>query len=244
MKASGLDAVLAGLSPAAVSPPQGSREGQFARAPVTGVPSSGATQPGMPTIPGLVSRGTPVVPSTARSAPAINRNVYRELVLPGVNRTMSAPLRPSSRIIPVSVEAQFANLNVYTLVIPNPGPAEYSSDWVMWFSERQPGEGENLHISAPIPSRKYSRVDQRTSSANAPVKATFQLAATIDHMGHLAAIRVLRGSTAAELRSKAVEDLETWEFKPALRNGDAIDVDVVLEIPFQLRLEAAGPQPQ
>jgi hypothetical protein len=34
-------------------------------------------------------------------------------------------------------------------------------------------------------------------------------------------------------------ELQTWEFKPTLRNGEPIDVDVVLEIPFEFRPPAA-----
>lgn len=229
--ASGLEAVMVGLSPATVSPPQGSRSGQFARAPVTGTPSSGIAPAGTAIVPDLVARGKITEPTSVTAHAPIDRTVFREITLPGVNRTMSAPLRPSSRIIPVSVEARFSNRNVYTLVIPGPGLPGYTGDWVMWFSERQPGQDAGSRILAPIPSRKYSRVDSTTSTAPA-VKADFQFAAIIDRSGLLASPVVLRGPDA--LRRMALEELETWGFKPALRNGDPIDVDIVLEIPFQL----------
>ena len=41
---------------------------------------------------------------------------------------------------------------------------------------------------------------------------------------------------SSDLRLKAIAELENWEFKPALRNGEPIDVDIVVEIPLLLRL--------
>jgi hypothetical protein len=37
-----------------------------------------------------------------------------------------------------------------------------------------------------------------------------------------------------------IQDLASWEFKPATRDGAAVDVDVVLEIPFSLPPEIAS----
>jgi hypothetical protein len=63
------------------------------------------------------------------------------------------------------------------------------------------------------------------------------MASVIDRSGHVIGARILRGGTTGEaFRLKAIEELETWEFQPALRNGEPIEVDVVLEIPFRLLL--------
>jgi hypothetical protein len=37
-----------------------------------------------------------------------------------------------------------------------------------------------------------------------------------------------------------IQDLQSWEFKPATRAGTAVDVDVVFEIPFNLTAEVAS----
>ncbi len=154
--------------------------------------------------------------------------------MPRVNRTMSAPLRPSSRTIPASVEARFANRNVYVLVIPGPALAAYGGDWVMWFAEKDPPEiSSGPRILAPIPARTFSPAGRATGPQGPPVSATFQFGALIDKAGHVGSVVVLRGPIDPELRRRALEELGTWEFKPALRNGEAMDVDVVLEIPFR-----------
>jgi hypothetical protein len=51
---------------------------------------------------------------------------------------------------------------------------------------------------------------------------------------------VLRGSAEDTLKRKAIEELQTWEFAPALRNGEPIAVDVVVEVPFRVGFQQAA----
>jgi outer membrane biosynthesis protein TonB len=208
---------------------------------VAGAPSSGSpAKPGTPSVPGLVAHnanGKPAEAPPPVDAKVPERFVVAETRYAAFNRTLSAPLRPSSRVIPATIEAQFANRNVYTLVIPRPDLPEYSDDWVLWFSERQPGDTPASRISAPVPARKYS-VAGGAPAANPPSNGAAQFAAVLDRNGRISAVRILRGAAGDAFRSKAVEDLQTWEFQPALRNGEAIEVDIVLEISFQFRAGA------
>jgi TonB family protein len=239
----GLKAVIVGLNPEAGPAPPGSRPGQFSQAPVTGVPSSGTSpQPGAPTVPGLMARGSsgapPPVPAHVAppppDLPKPERRLLKELTLPSMNRTMSAPLRPSSRIIPASVEARFVGRDVYTLVIPCPEFPGYTGDWILWFSERHTRDDQGSRVQAPIPIRKYSWTASTQMPADSLGNGTIQLASIIDRDGHVSGVRVLRGGATAEaFRQRALEELQTWEFQPALRNGEPVDIDVVLEIPFQ-----------
>lgn len=233
----GTAAVIVSLNPGVGPPPPGSRSAQFAKAPASGTPSSGAAQPGAVTVPGLVARGRPLAPVKPPSFPPAgatsNRKVVKEIAIESIGRTMSAPLRPSARIIPPSVESQFSNRNVYTLAIPGPELPEYTGDWVMWFSERQPADDPRQRISAPIPARKYATVDE---AAGTLVAATIQFAAVLDKSGRVALLRVIRGRVDEWFKLKAMQELEAWDFQPALRNGEPIEVDMVLEIPFQLKM--------
>jgi hypothetical protein len=238
----GLQGVIVGLNPAPGPSPQGSRPGKFAIAPAAGAASSGnSAQPGAPTVPGLMIHGAAGQPADASAAPANpaapERRIRKDLVLPAMHRTMSVPLRPSSRVIPALVEARFAGRDVYTLLVPGPPLPEYTGDWILWFSERQAAPGVSQRILAPIPIRKYASDEAAAASADAPAAGTVQLSAIIDREGRVSAAKALTGATLSDaFRLRAVEELKTWEFQPALRNGEPVDVDIVVEISFQFRL--------
>jgi hypothetical protein len=214
--------------------PLGSRPAEFARAPVAGSVSSGAAPDTARKLADLATRGavmgTPAVVSTG--APAHNQRIVKEMVFPALNRTMSAPLRPSSRVIPPTVEVQFSNRNVYTLVIPDVGLPEYSGDWVLWFAEDPSVGNQTAYISAPVPARKYSAAEL-AESTNERFVGGATLAARIDRSGRVSSVRLLRGPTPEDLRRRVIEELETWEFTPALRNREPVAVDVVVEFPFR-----------
>ena len=235
---SGVEALILGLAPAVAPLPAGSRTGQFAEANLAGVPSSGTIrQPGSVVVPGITASGNtgqataPKPDSGLTTLP--ERRVVREIVLAGVNRTMSVPLRPSSRVIPASVEAQFTDRNVYTLVLPSPGLRQYPNDWIMWFSERQQGSQPGTSMRAPIPARKYLTEEPDTAGIP-PTLAVLEVSLIIDRNGRVVSPRVLKGAPTEALRITVLAELATWEFEPARRNGIAVDVDAVMEIPMQL----------
>jgi hypothetical protein len=39
----------------------------------------------------------------------------------------------------------------------------------------------------------------------------------------------------------AIADLESWEFLPALRNLEPVDIDLVVEIPFGIKTKVSTP---
>ena len=243
-----LRAVIVGLNPAEKlsGPPEGSRGGQFSQAPDLGVPSSGnASQPGAPKVPGLIARGTQgggasPVAGASPAAPAVpDRRILREIKLPPINRTLSVPLRPAARVIPATVESVFANRNVYTMLIPAPEVPNYQGDWVLWFAGRQTPAGQSARVAAPVPARKFT-LDGDASNAGS-ANGIVQMAAVIDRGGRVSAVRILRSPANEELRRKAVEELQSWEFQPALQNSEPMDVDIVIEISFKFGMNRQIP---
>ena len=104
----------------------------------------------------------------------------------------------------------------------------------MWFVEHDPPEiSTGARISAPIPARKFSSVNADPATSGLPGTYTVQFAAAIDKAGHVGAPALLRGPVDPAVRHLALEELASWEFRPALRNGEPIDADVVLEISFR-----------
>ena len=231
-----VQALIAGLNPAdrfPALPPEGSRSANFARAPASGPPSSGANSDGASQLADLVSRGTPGRIPIPPEASAAMPKIVKETTFRSLPRTLSAPLRPSSRVIPTTVEAQFANRNVYTFVIPDVGLPEYSGDWVLWFAEDASAANQLARISAPVPVKKYAAQEVPLASAESGAVGAIQIAARIDRNGRVSEARVLRGAASYATKRRAEEELQTWVFAPTLRNGEAVAVDVVVELPFQ-----------
>jgi hypothetical protein len=248
--AGAVQAVIVGLNPAdrfSAPIPEGSRAAQFARAPDAGPASSGSSSsPDAPRAPGVTahaSQGQPVDAAAARSMGAVpERRTLTEVIFPPVNRTMSAPLRPSSRLVPATVEAKFANRDVYALVIPGPKLAGYSGDWVLWFAPHQAEGGAGARIQAPVPARKENWSGDTGPDQESNGKGSIQFQAIIDSKGKVLSPQILRGLNSEPFRRRAAAELLTWEFKPSMRNGEPIDVDVVLEIPFEFRPPASQPR--
>jgi TonB family protein len=139
-------------------------------------------------------------------------------------------LRPSSRTIPRAIDARFQGRYVYTMVIPIENMPDYTGDWILWFAECQQQPGDSPMMRAPIPFRKQELVE---SSPVNPVERRLQLAAVIRKDGRIDGISVLR-SAGPSLDQGMIQDMASWQFKPATRDGIPVDVDVVMEIPFNL----------
>ncbi len=212
--------------------PDGSRPGQFAQAPTVGEIATGEVKGGIG-VPNLtIHDGGKAVPPPHVDAP---RKVvlYADRLRSLPVSTLSVPLHPASRTIPASIEGRFRGRNVYTMVIPIENLPEYSADWIIWFSEHdsQPGAGAALNVRAPVPLRKFESVEPIPPGAKTELRV--QLSAVITKAGKLEVRALLRNLTPA-LESAVLRDVESWEFKPATRDGVPVDIDVVLEIPFSL----------
>jgi hypothetical protein len=217
--------------------PDGSRPGQFAQAPTVGEIATGEVKGGVG-VPNLTIQDDrkPVAPPHVDPPRKVVLYADRLRSLPV--STLSVPLRPASRTIPPSIEARFQGRNVYTMVIPIENLAEYSTDWIVWFAEREPkpGGGEVLNMRAPIPLRKFESVEPVPPGARTELRV--QLAGIISKDGKLEVRALLRNLTPA-LESAVLRDVQSWEFKPATRDGAPVDIDVVIEIPFSLPPQVA-----
>jgi hypothetical protein len=212
--------------------PEGERPGQFSKAPTQGAPASGATTPSALTVPNLSVRESLVKsPKSPEEKPPAKTVLYAERVRNVPHSTLSVALRSATRTIPAAVDARFRGRNVYAIVIPIENMPVYAGDWIVWFAEREPKPGETPLIYAPMPFRKLEAADE--GSAGERLKQRIQVAATIGADGKLTNIALVTNATPAA--EKAVsEDVASWEFKAATRNGIPVDVEVVIEIPFNL----------
>ncbi len=228
------DIAVASLNPANGPVPEGSRGGQFSKAPILGEPATGEVTGSGLTIPNLTIRGDR---STPTSPPQLWKStVYADKVRGVSVSTLSVPLRPASRTIPRVIDARFQGRDVYTMVIPIENLPRYSGDWILWFAEREHKTGDRPSVRAPIPFRKVEPLEAPVSGS--PTEFRVQIVAVIKRDGKIDGIALLRTASPV-LEQTVIQDLGSWEFKPATRDGVPVDVDVVMEIPFSLPPEIA-----
>ncbi len=215
--------------------PDGARPGQFAQAPTVGEIATGEVKGfGVPNLT-IQDDHKPVAPPHVE--PPRKVVLYSDRVRSLPSSTLSVPLRPASRTIPASIEGRFRGRNVYTMVIPIENMTEYTTDWIIWFAERESKPGSDvLNMRAPVPLRKFESVE--TVPPGARTELRVQVAGVINKEGKFEVRALLRNLTPA-LESAVLRDIESWEFKPALRDGTPVDIDVVLEIPFSLPPQVA-----
>jgi hypothetical protein len=191
-------------------------------------------------VPGLNVRGNgPVPPAVTlpreRNPPAYHEPSPQEWVKNTSGKDsrrlarsmMSAALRPSARVIAPSVEAHFPNRSVYTTSFEL--GRDGSMEWVIWFAEQGAAENRYATIRPPLPWNRDGGGPQATLPPG-----RFEVAAVIEKNGQLSSVTVLTHGDEAG-REAAAKFIADWAFLPALRNGEPIAVDALIEVRFRPR---------
>jgi TonB family protein len=118
------------------------------------------------------------------------------------------------------------------MAIQMPNLTSFSGSWLMWYAARTQREVGLAPISPPVVHRK---VDPKYLPAAVAerVEGKVRLACVIDEEGKVSHVELVRGADD-RLNQAAVEALAKWEFYPATRHGEPVEVDVLVEIPFAL----------
>jgi TonB family protein len=235
---------IAGLNPANmrdVPPPPGSRAAGFSAGPVQratgGMGSaSGAALLGVPGL--LVRGGEPDPQSTLVAVNLRGPTASENLVAAARTVTPMAPppAPPPTANTPRITEApdpRLAGRLVYSVAIQMPNITSFSGSWLVWFAEHDPVPGAPpREMSSPVPTHK---VDPKYIAAAAAerIEGKVRLFGVIRKDGHVDGIALLH-HLDVRLDRSAAEALAQWVFEPAQRNGRAVDVDAVFEIPFHL----------
>ena len=140
---------------------------------------------------------------------------------------LSAPLRPGARVIPGAIDARFRGRSVYTTSFLVTAEAGEPADWVVWFAEREQPMGQNPAVRPPVPWRKLGR--NPAPHPNGLPAGRVQLSAIIRQDGRVDSIVPLPGPDQG-LNQIAIQALERWQFLPAVRNGEPVEVEAVVEI--------------
>jgi TonB family protein len=129
-------------------------------------------------------------------------------------------------------DARFNGRDTYVMAIQMPNLTSYSGSWLMWYADRTARTTGLSPVAAPTPHRK---VDPKYVAAAAAdkVEGKVQLYCVIGKDGNVSNVEIVRGLDD-RLNATAMEALAKWEFYPAVRDGQPVDVDVLVEIPFRL----------
>ena len=209
----------------------GRRPGNFSAAPAEGDPSVERGAPSL--VPGLTTRGRnpgDSEPAVKPEAPSVPKRelLYREIMSHAMGSSLSVPLPPGARRIPDAIDSQFRNRPVYTMIVPAPKLPQYAGDWIVWFGEQKPS-GSVVQVHAPLPEKMLV---PDTPGYSWGTEADLLIKLVIDETGHVQTPTIIK--IPADVSPQvALEDVREWQFKPATRNGVAISVDAILDIPFR-----------
>ena len=229
---------IVGLNPAMtreVPAPPASRAAGFSAGPqLRADGGTGANGIALLNVPGLVVQGgdKDAQPSLMASfSPTSKENLLAARMAMGA--APKVPVEPRATRVAEAPDARFAGRVVYSIAIQMPNVTSFSGSWLVWFAERDPLPGAPpRQMRPPVVLRK---VDPKyiASAAAERVEGTVRLFGVIGKDGHVGGIALLR-QLDERLDRSAQDALAKWEFAAALRDGVAVDVDAIFEIPFHL----------
>jgi TonB family protein len=141
--------------------------------------------------------------------------------------------RPSATRVANAPDSRFDGRAVYMMAVQMPNITSYVGSWLMWYSERNAPPDATAGVTPPVVHRK---VDPKyiATAVSERVEGTVRLAAMIRKDGTVGSVELVHGLDP-RLDHSAEEALAKWQFGPAMRHGEPIDVDILVEIPFRLR---------
>jgi TonB family protein len=124
----------------------------------------------------------------------------------------------------------FRGRKYYTMALNKPNLTSAGGSWIFRFAERgggaKPGE-----VTAPIPVREVDAA-YPADLIRDNVQGVVILYAVIRADGSVAEVKVLEGFDD-RLDENARKALSSWQFVPGTRNGNPVDLEAVVRIPFR-----------
>ena len=131
-------------------------------------------------------------------------------------------------------EQVFSSKKVYKLLVNMPNLNSATGSWILNFSELRvdsPGmHSSSAELVGPMPLRKTDPKYPRTL-AEERVEGEVILYAVIRKDGSVDSIQLVRG-VDERLDAFAMEALGQWKFQPATRQGEPVDLEAIVHIPF------------
>ncbi len=131
----------------------------------------------------------------------------------------------------------FGDKKFYAMTLNMPNLNSAGGSWVIRFAELNPNESKG-DLTAPEATQKVDPA-YPLELMRRNVQGTVTLYAVIRNDGSVSNVRVLR-SVDDQLDQYARAALARWRFRPATKNGAAVDLEAVVTIPFKpVRLKSS-----
>jgi TonB family protein len=133
-------------------------------------------------------------------------------------------------------EQIFASKKIYTLNVNMPNMNSSTGSWILHFSElRANPDGPHMEspdLAGPAPLKK---IDPKypPSLMSERVEGEVILYAVIRRDGSVDSIQLVRGIDE-QLDANAMEALSQWKFHPASKEGEPVELEAIVHIPFHL----------
>jgi TonB family protein len=156
-------------------------------------------------------------------------------------RVSATPARPASEVSPdkaADVEHWiFGDRKFYSMTLNMPNLNSAGGSWVIRFAELN-GNQTKGELTAPVATQKVDPA-YPLELMRRNVQGTVTLYAVIRSDGSVSDVRVLNG-VDDRLDQYARNALAQWHFRPATKNGSAVDLEAVVRIPFRpVRLKSS-----
>ena len=131
-------------------------------------------------------------------------------------------------------EMIFASKKVYTLFVNMPNLNSATGSWILNFSELRDNASRYAtgDLSGPLPLKKVDPKYPPTALAER-VQGEIVLYAVIRRDGSVDRIQLVRGIDR-QLDANAMSALGQWKFRPAAKQGAAVELEAIVHIPFRL----------
>ncbi len=164
------------------------------------------------------------------------RRIIAAAMAPSIPRTSKLPVpppQPAPNLESDSVEARvFGKKQYYSLVLNTPNLSSAAGSWIIHFAELKETDNK-VKPTAPV---ALNEVDPAYTpdAMRDRVEGTVTLYAVIQADGSVTNVKVLN-SLDDRLDYSAIRALSRWHFRPGTKNGEAIALEAVVQIPFRLR---------
>jgi len=242
--------------------PAGSRHGAFEATPegkpgASGMPEikgggtvngNGTSDAGRHTVagpPGISVSPGPRAPSATQPvvsgpvAPDPAPRLPKPTLLASLEHSRVADLaratRPGESVTaPSKIEEKvFAGKKYYSMSLNMPNLTSAGGSWIIRFAELNDDAGPPGDLSPPVATLKVDPA-YPAEALRARVEGTVTLFAIIRKDGTVGEVKVLQG-VDQRLDENAKVALLRWRFRPATKNGAAVDLEAVVKIPFLAR---------